>query len=52
LFEGKYKGGNITLSNEHSAYTWLDLQAINPKDYFSPGLDSAVSAYIKGTQSS
>jgi 8-oxo-dGTP pyrophosphatase MutT (NUDIX family) len=52
LFEGRYKGGNIILSNEHSAYTWLDLQAINPKDYFSPGLDSAVSAYIKGTQSS
>lgn len=46
-FEGKYLGGAIKISAEHSDWAWLDLKTIKPEDYFMAGPLEAVRRYLE-----
>lgn len=47
FFEGKYLGGKIKISNEHTGYTWLNLSKINLKKYFTHGILEGVKMYLE-----
>lgn len=49
-FTGKYSGGEIELSEEHSEYRWVDMEEL--KNYnFSPDVSSLAEDYLKLNQS-
>lgn len=46
FFEGNYRSGNISISAEHTDYAWLDLNKIDPKQYFTSGILEGVQMYL------
>ena len=47
FFEANYIDGNVTISNEHADYLWVDLNIINPTTYFLPGIREGIEMYMK-----
>lgn len=45
-YEGKYLGGRIKLSTEHTAYRWVDLKFFVPRQEFKGGFIQAVEDYL------
>ncbi len=48
FFLGKYTGGNVTISSEHTEYVWLDLDTIDLGRYFKSGILEGIRMYIAG----
>jgi 8-oxo-dGTP pyrophosphatase MutT (NUDIX family) len=48
FFEAEFLDGDITISNEHTDYKWLDLKGIDPKQYFKSGILEGVRMYCGG----
>ncbi len=48
FFEAEFLDGNITISNEHTDYKWLDLKGIDSKQYFKSGILEGVQMYCGG----
>jgi 8-oxo-dGTP pyrophosphatase MutT (NUDIX family) len=46
FYEAVYKGGEINLSDEHEFMEWVLIAEFNPKGFFKPGMEQAVSSYI------
>ncbi|PIY97205.1 MAG: hypothetical protein COY66_00730 [Candidatus Kerfeldbacteria bacterium CG_4_10_14_0_8_um_filter_42_10] len=46
FFEGMYKGGKITISNEHKSCEWLNLKSNNLSKYFSSGNLEGIRMYL------
>lgn len=47
FFKAKYLGGEISVSNEHIGYKWLDLKSKPASGYFISGFLEGVEAYLK-----
>lgn len=52
FFEGLYVDGAMRISKEHTDYAWLDLDKINPRQYFTSGILEGVQMYLNMTPSS
>jgi len=50
FFEGEYLDGEIKISDEHLEYKWINLEKINPSEYFTLGILDGIQAYIKNTK--
>lgn len=46
FFEADFLDGDITISNEHAGYKWLDLKSVDPKQYFKSGILEGVKMYL------
>ena len=46
FFEGKYLGGNVTISDEHTAFKWLDFNQEIIKQYFIFGILDGLKMYL------
>jgi 8-oxo-dGTP diphosphatase len=46
FFEGNYSSGDITISNEHQGYEWLDLGKIKLEKYFKSGILDGIRMYL------
>jgi 8-oxo-dGTP pyrophosphatase MutT (NUDIX family) len=47
LFEGKFLGGKIKISDEHSAFQWVTLSKKTLPRYFKSGVREGLSMYLK-----
>lgn len=47
FFEGRYKGGDIRTSSEHTGFRWLNLQKHTLPSIFKSGLLEGVLTYVK-----
>ena len=47
FFKADYKGGDILISDEHTDHTWLNLEEIDPKEYFTAGILEGIEMYLK-----
>ena len=47
FFEGKYLGGKIKISNEHTGYAWLSPSKSNLSKYFTRGILEGVKMYLR-----
>ena len=47
VFEGKYLGGEIKISPEHTGFAWLDFSNIKAEDYFVSAPLEAVKRYLE-----
>lgn len=45
FFEAEFLDGNITISDEHIEYKWINLKEIDPKQYFKSGILEGVRMY-------
>lgn len=46
FFEADYKGGDIVISDEHTAHQWINLKEIDVKKYFTAGILEGIQAYL------
>ena len=46
FFEGKYLGGKIKISNEHTGYAWLKPSKNNLSKYFTRGILEGIKMYL------
>ena len=46
FFEATLIGGDLKISDEDTGQTWLDLNTIDPKDYFTSGLLEGIEMYL------
>lgn len=46
FFEATLNSGNITISEEHSSYEWVDLAALDLTQYFKSGILEGVQMYL------
>lgn len=47
FFEGKYLGGDVKISPEHTGYKWLNLKKIPLDKFFKNGILEGVEMYLK-----
>lgn len=47
FFEGTYLGGKISISTEHSGFSWLDLKKNDPEKLFKSGMLEGIMTYLK-----
>ena len=47
FFEGKYLGGDIVISDEHSGWRWIDLSSEKMQDSFIDAIAHGVKMYLK-----
>ena len=47
FFEGTYLDGKVTISSEHTGFTWLNLSKTNLSKYFTRGILEGIKMYIK-----
>jgi 8-oxo-dGTP pyrophosphatase MutT (NUDIX family) len=38
FFEAEYRGGEIRISDEHSSYSWINLDSVDLEEYFTLGI--------------
>lgn len=46
FFEAQFLGGNVVISDEHTGFTWLDLNSIVLAEYFISGSLEGLKMYI------
>lgn len=46
FFEAQYLGGEISTSDEHDGFKWLDLGTIKSEDYFTSGILEGMKMYL------
>jgi len=46
LFTGRYTGGEIALSHEHSGYEWIPRSTLNAREHFVPGIADALEMWL------
>ena len=47
FFKARYLGGDITISEEHAGYKWLDLKTEPASRYFTGGFLEGIEGYLK-----
>ena len=47
FFKADYKGGDVMISDEHTDHIWLNLEGIDPKQYFTAGILEGIEMYLK-----
>lgn len=47
FFKARYLGGDITISEEHAGYKWLDLKTESASKYFIGGFLDGIEGYLK-----
>lgn len=45
FFEADYNGGDITISDEHADYKWLDIEEIELEKFFTSGILDGIRMY-------
>ncbi len=48
-YEGDYLGGEIKLGDHHDRAEWVDLNSLDPKEYFKDGWENGIQDYINKT---
>jgi 8-oxo-dGTP pyrophosphatase MutT (NUDIX family) len=46
FFEASYRGGNVSISAEHTEYKWVNLAEVDLSNYFTSGILEGVQMYL------